>query len=61
MTKEIEVLQRENNLLRQNEERIRHDSLNYEKQRDNYREKYQEIKAKNDLLNTKLIEVNKIS
>ena len=58
MSKEIENLQRDNNVLRHNEERIRQESLGFEKQRDNYREKYQDIKSKNNILNTKLSEVN---
>lgn len=58
MAKEIEHLQRDNNALRSNEERIRQELLNFEKQRDNYREKYQETKSKNNILNTKLAEVN---
>lgn len=58
MTKEIEHLQRDNNALRTNEERLRQELLNLEKQRDNYREKYQETKSKNNILNTKLTEVN---
>ncbi len=60
MAKEIENLQRDNNILRQNEERIRQESIGYERQRDNYREKYQDIKAKNGILNSKLSEVIKI-
>lgn len=58
MAKEIEHLQRDNNALRSNEERIRQELLNFEKQRDNYREKYQETKSKNNILNAKLAEVN---
>ena len=58
MAKEIEHLQRDNNALRSNEERLRQEMLNLEKQRDNYREKYQETKSKNNILNTKLTEVN---
>ena len=57
MSREIENLQRDNNVLRQNEERIRQESIGFERQRDNYREKYQDIKAKNNILNTKLSEV----
>ncbi len=57
MAKEIEHLQRDNNSLRSNEERLRQEMLNFEKQRENYREKYQETKAKNNILNTKLNEV----
>lgn len=57
MTREIDNLQRDNNALRQNEERIRTESLGFERQRDNYREKYQDIKSKNNILNTKLEEV----
>lgn len=57
MAQEIDHLQKTNNTLRSNEERIRQDLLNFEKQRDNYREKYQEMKSKNNILNTKLIEV----
>lgn len=58
MTKDIEYLQRDNNTLRSNEERIRQETFNLEKQRDNYREKYQETKSKNNILNSKLSEVN---
>jgi predicted RNase H-like nuclease (RuvC/YqgF family) len=58
MAKEIEHLQRDNNALRSNEERLRQEMLNLEKQRDNYREKYQETKSKNNILNSKLAEVN---
>jgi hypothetical protein len=57
MSREIENLQRDNNVLRSNEERIRQEAINFERQRDNYREKYQEIKSKNSILNTKLTEV----
>lgn len=59
MAREIEHLQRDNNTLRSNEERIRQELVNLEKQRDNYREKYQETKSKNTILNTKLTEVKK--
>lgn len=58
MTKDIEYLQKDNNTLRSNEERIRQEIFNLEKQRDNYREKYQETKTKNNILNSKLSEVN---
>lgn len=57
MSKDMEYLQRENSSLRLNEERLRQESLNLEKQRDNYHEKYQDHKTKNNLLNTKLAEV----
>jgi hypothetical protein len=57
MTKQMETLQRENNTMRNNEERLRQEVLNLEKQRDNYHEKYQDNKNKNNILNTKLAEV----
>ena len=57
MTKEIESLQRENNNLRVNEERIRTELIAMEKQRDSYRDKYQDYKGKNNILNVKLAEV----
>jgi hypothetical protein len=60
MSKEMEYLQRENGTLRINEERLRQELLNLEKQRDNYHEKYQDYKAKNNILNTKLGEVKNI-
>lgn len=59
MAKEIEFLQRENSSMRVNEERLRQEVNSLEKQRDNYRDKYQDYKAKNNLLNGKLNEVSK--
>ncbi len=60
MSKEMDSLQKDNNTLRVNEGRIRQDVLNLEKQRDNYQEKYQDYKTKNNILNNKLTEVNLI-
>jgi hypothetical protein len=57
MSKEIEYLQRENHQLRTNEERLRTELNSLEKQRDNYRDKYQDYKQKNNILNVKLNEV----
>ena len=57
MNKDIENLQRENNNLRSNEERLRQENLNNEKQRDNFRNKYQEHKTKNSILNLKISEI----
>ena len=57
LTKEIETLQKENSGLRQNDERQRLELTSMEKQRDNYRDKYQEQKNNNDLLATKLQEI----
>jgi hypothetical protein len=57
MSKEMEYLQRENNSLRLNEERLRQELINLEKQRDNYHEKYQDYKSKNNILNTKFADV----
>ena len=57
MSKELEYIQRENSSFRSNEERLRHEILNLEKQRDSFREKYQEFKSKNTLLNTKVSEI----
>ena len=57
LTKEIETLQKENSNLRQNDERQRLELNSMEKQRDNYRDKYQEQKNNNDLLATKLQEI----
>ena len=57
LTKEIETLQKENSNLRQNDERQRLELNSMEKQRDNYRDKYQEQKNNNDLLSTKLQEI----
>ena len=57
LTREIETLQKENSSLRQNDERQRLELNSMEKQRDNYRDKYQEQKNNNDLLATKLQEI----
>ena len=57
LTREIETLQKENSGLRQNDERQRLELTSMEKQRDNYRDKYQEQKNNNDLLATKLQEI----
>jgi len=57
MTRELETLQRENNNLRNNEIRIRQELSNFETQRDNYRDKYQETKLKNNQMSTKMTEV----
>ena len=57
LTREIETLQKENSGLRQNDERQRLELNSMEKQRDNYRDKYQEQKNNNDLLATKLQEI----
>lgn len=53
----MEYLQRENSQLRLSEERNRQELLSLEKQRDNYRDKYQDYKQKNTITNAKLIEV----
>ena len=57
LTREIETLQKENSNLRQNDERQRLELNSMEKQRDNYRDKYQEQKNNNDLLANKLQEI----
>ena len=57
LTREIDILQKENSGLRQNEERERLELNSIEKQRDNYRDKYQEQKNNNDLLANKLQEI----
>ncbi len=57
LTREIETLQKENSGLRQNDEKQRLELNSMEKQRDNYRDKYQEQKNNNDLLATKLQEI----
>ncbi len=57
MSKEIENLQKENYALRTNDEKQRTELLNLEKQRDNYKQKYQEQKNKNTLINQKLNEI----
>jgi hypothetical protein len=51
------ILQSDYNTLIVNEARLRQEILNLEKQRDNYREKCQDHKTKNNLLNSKLTEV----
>ncbi len=61
MSNNLESLQRENNTLRNNENRLRQEISNNETQRDNFRDKYQETKLKNNQLTSKLSEVNNIS
>jgi hypothetical protein len=58
MSKEMDILQKDNNSLRINEARLRQEIINLEKTRDSYQEKYQDYKTKNNLLNAKLTEVN---
>ena len=57
LTKEIDKLQKENSNLRLNDEKQRLDLNAIEKQRDNYRDKFQEQKNKNDFLSNKLNEI----
>ena len=57
LTREIEKLQNENNGLRQDNERQRIEINNLGTQRDNFREKYEEQKNKNDLLSVKIGEI----
>jgi hypothetical protein len=57
MMREMESLQRENNNLRNNEERLRQDILSAEKQRDIFRDKYQDYKTKANIMTTKLAEI----
>lgn len=57
MQQELEFIQRENNNLRVNDERLRNEINNLEKQRDTYSEKYHDYKGRNNLLNSKLEEV----
>ena len=57
LLKEIEKLQSENNILRNENEKQRIDLNNISKQRDDYKEKYNEQKNKNDLLCVKINEI----
>lgn len=57
MSRDLETLQRENNNLRSNENRLRQEVGNLETQRDNFRDKYQDTKLKNNQLTSKLGEV----
>lgn len=57
MTREIETLQRENNSIKSHEETLRQELLNCEKQRDVFRDKYHDYKARNSMMNTKLSEI----
>ena len=57
LTREIEKLQGENNGLRQDNERQRMEINSLGAQRDNFREKYEEQKNKNDLLCGKIGEI----
>ena len=57
LMKEIEKLQNENNGLRQDNERQRIEIGSLGSQRDNYRDKYEEQKNKNDLLSGKISEI----
>ena len=58
MSKEIEILRRENDSLRKDNEKYRCDIKSAETMRDSFKEKYHEQKCKNDLLNEKLNEIN---
>ena len=53
----IQLLQNENNGLRQDNERQRIEISSLGSQRDNYREKYEEQKNKNDLLSGKISDI----
>jgi hypothetical protein len=57
MAHEMEKLQKENSTLRGSDEKRRQEIISLEQQRDGYREKYQEQKNKNNLLNSKLAEI----
>jgi len=57
MNRETENLQRENNNIRLNEEKLRLELANAEKQRDLYREKYEESKSKNSRMSSKLLDI----
>ena len=57
LLKEIEKLQNENNILRNENEKQRLDVNNIINQRDDYKEKYNEQKNKNDLLCVKINEI----
>ena len=57
LLKEIEKLQSENNILRNENEKQRMDINNISIQRDNYKEQYNEQKNKNDLLCVKINEI----
>lgn len=58
MSKEIEILRRENDSLRKDNEKYRCDIKSAESLRDSFKDKYHEQKCKNDLLNEKLNEIN---
>ena len=55
--KEIEKLQNENNLLRNENERLRIETNGIGTQRDDYKDKYNEEKNRNDLLSVKIAEI----
>jgi chromosome segregation ATPase len=57
MSKEMQRVQNENQMLRTNDEKKRQDIHSLEIQRDMFREKYQEQKNKNNLLQSKLTEI----
>ena len=57
MSKEMQRVQNENQMLRTNDEKKRQDIHALEIQRDMFREKYQEQKNKNNLLQSKLTEI----
>jgi len=57
--KDLEILQRENLHLRTTEGRYKQDITKMENQRDNFRDKYHDLKVKNNKMTTKMMEVNK--
>jgi ABC-type phosphate transport system auxiliary subunit len=57
MSKQIEQLTYDNNNLRLNEEKIRIENMSNEKQKENYREKYQDYKNRYKIMNAKLADL----
>ena len=57
MTKDVECLQREKSKLESHLEILKQDLLICEKQRDHFRDKFHDYKARNNVMNSKLSEI----
>ena len=57
MTKDVECLQREKCKLESHLEILKQDLLICEKQRDHFRDKFHDYKARNNVMNSKLSEI----
>lgn len=57
MSKQIESLNYENSNLRMNEEKLRIENINLDKQKESFREKYQDYKNRYKMMSSKLVDL----